>query len=32
LKSSPRAPSNSNGTFIKHGADGRGGRGKFFAI
>jgi hypothetical protein len=31
LKSSPRAPSVSNGTFIKHGPDGRGGRGKFFA-
>lgn len=34
LKASPnkeRAP-NANGTFIKHGADGRGGRGKFFAV
>ena len=32
LKSSPKAPSASTtGTFIKHGADGRGGRGKFFA-
>ena len=32
LKSSPKAPSASTtGTFIKHGADGRGWRGKFFA-
>jgi len=29
LKSSPKAPT-STGTFIRHGADGRGGRGKFF--
>lgn len=29
LKSSPKAPT-STGTFIRHGTDGRGGRGKFF--
>lgn len=33
LKASPnKASSAANGTFIKHGADGRGGRGKFFAV